>query len=295
MPPLQGAGPKGRGLFVQSHCIVLSHRVARWNLSPVFILLVKLLIGATPTASRSPLERGHEGVFKIRGTTMLRLATKSDLPGIVTLWQEAFGDSPEAVSYFFQSFPGCLSYVAEEEGEVISMVHALPQTLSPDTSAAYVYAVATLRSHRGKGLCRDLMAFAEQDLSSRGFSCAVLTPGELGLFDYYERLGYSIAFTRRRVKFSGGTELTLSQYLSKREQLLQEPHMAYDRNTLSYAADVYGLSFYETNTGIAAAGPRYTAEVLPEDTEGDRFAYGMIKCLGEAREWNNAYLGFALE
>ena len=40
---------------------------------------------------------------------MFRPATKSDLPGIITLWQEAFGDSPEAVSYFFHSFPDCIS------------------------------------------------------------------------------------------------------------------------------------------------------------------------------------------
>ena len=79
---------------------------------------------------------------------MFRPAVKSDLPGIIALWREAFGDSPEAVSYFFKSFPGCISYVADDGGEVVSMVHALPQTLSPDIPAAYVYAVATLRSHR---------------------------------------------------------------------------------------------------------------------------------------------------
>ena len=226
---------------------------------------------------------------------MLRLAVKSDLPGLTALWQEAFGDSPEAVSYFFKYFPDCLSYVAEEDGMITSMVHALPQVLSPDCPAAYVYAVATLRSHRGKGLCRDLMAFAETDLQTRGFFCCVLTPGELGLFDYYERLGYQTAFTRRRVPFPGGTEIPLSRYLEKRERILHEPHMVYDSATLRYAADIYGLTFYETAAGIAAAGTCYTAEVLPEDTEGARFAYGMIKWLTEPREWKNAYLGFALE
>ena len=226
---------------------------------------------------------------------MLRTAVKTDLPGIIALWQEAFGDSPEAVSNFFKSFPDCVSYVADDGGEVTAMVHALPQTLSPDTPAAYIYAVATLRSHRGKGLCRDLMDFAEQDLKSLGFACAVLTPGEQSLFDYYERLGYKTAFTRRRTAFETGTEITLDRYLTRREAILTQPHMVYDRETLSYAADVYGLTFYETGTGIAAAAPNYTAEVLPQDTRGDRFAYGMIKWLDEPRELQNAYLGFALE
>jgi len=225
----------------------------------------------------------------------MQLATKTDLLGIISLWQEAFGDSPEAVSYFFKSFPHCVSYVTEDGGEIVSMVHALPQVLSPDTPAAYLYAVATRRSHRGRGLCRELMVFAEADLHARGFACCVLAPAELGLFDYYEGLGYKTAFTRRRVKFSGGTPISLSDYLARREQLLDEAHMICDRATLAYAADVYGLTFYETDTGIAAAAPRYTAERLPEDTSGSRFAYGMIKWLDEPKNLHNAYLGFALE
>ena len=224
---------------------------------------------------------------------MFRTATQSDLPGIFALWQEAFGDSPEAAAYFFESFPGCISYVAEDRGRIVSMVHALPQVLSPDTPAAYVYAVATLRSHRGRGLCRELMAFAEGDLQSRGFGCCVLTPGEPSLFDYYERLGYEVAFTRHRTTFSGGQPISLWEYLTRRERLLTVPHMVCDEATLAYAKKVYGLTFYETATGIAAASAAYTAEVLPEDLQGNPFA--MIKWLGEPKDLQNAYLGFALE
>lgn len=224
---------------------------------------------------------------------MLRLAEKSDLPGITALWQESFGDSPEAVCDFFRAFPDCLSYVAGEHGAIASMVHALPQVLSPDMPAAYVYAVATRRDCRGQGLCRELMAFAEADLRRRGFACCVLTPGEPGLFDFYEALGYETAFTRNRAKFPGGEPISLADYLARREQLLDGPHMVYDQKTLSYAARVYGLSFYETQTGIAAAGSRYTAEVLPEDLGGKAFA--MVKWLDSPQALRAAYLGFALE
>ena len=224
---------------------------------------------------------------------MFRTATKSDLPGIAALWQEAFGDSPKAVTYFFESFPNCISYVSDEGGEITSMVHALPQVLSPNTPAAYVYAVATLKSHRGKGLCRKLMAFAEADLQKRDFGCAVLTPGEQSLFDFYERLGYETAFTRKRTAFEGGREISLADYLARREEILTVPHMVYDETTLTYAARVYGLTFYETATGIAAASDTYTAERLPEDLNGKAFA--MIKWLGTPAELQTGYLGFALE
>ena len=180
---------------------------------------------------------------------MLRTAIKSDLPGMIALWGESFGDSEPAVRFFFESFPDCISYVAEKNGVIVSMVHALPQTLSPDVPAAYVYAVATLKTHRGKGLCRDLMAFAEKDLRDRGFDCCVLTPGEPHLFRFYEKLGYRADFTRTRTAFSGGNAISAAAYAVLRERILTVPYMVCDLRTLEYAAKVYGLRFYETPTG----------------------------------------------
>lgn len=223
----------------------------------------------------------------------IRTAAPSDLPAITALWGEAFGDGPDAVAFFFESFPDCRSYVAEEAGAITAMVHALPQTLSPDLPAAYLYAVATGKTHRGKGLCRELMAFAEADLASRGFRCCVLTPGEESLFRFYEKLGYKTAFTRNRAACSGGRPISAEAYAALREQVLTAPHMVYDLRTLEYAAAVYGLTFYATDTGCAAAGERYTAEVLPEDAGGSPFA--MVKWLGEEKTLENAYLGLALE
>ena len=224
---------------------------------------------------------------------MLRTAIKSDLPAITALWGEAFGDGPEAVSFFFESFPDCLSYVAEAHGEIAAMVHALPQVLSPDIPAAYVYAVATAKAHRGKGLCRALMAFAETDLKQRGFHCCVLTPGEPSLFRFYEKQGYVVAFTRTRTVFPGGEPISAADYVRLRAQILTVPHMVYDLRTLEYAAKVYGLTFYRTAAGIAAAGEHYTAEVLPEDAGGAPFA--MIKWLAAEKPLKNAYLGLPLE
>lgn len=226
---------------------------------------------------------------------MYQIADKSDLPGIAALWSEAFGDSPEAVSSFFKALPDCISFVALEEGQVVSMVHALPQTLraGADLPAAYIYAVATLPAHRGRGLCRELLNFAEDELRKRGFACTVLTPGEPSLFAFYRDLGYTAAFTRNRTVFSGGTPIPAAEYLTLRERLLTGPHMVYDLRTLEYARQVYGLTFYRTGTGIAAASPDCTAEVLPEDLGGAPFA--MVKWLDTPRSLENAYLGFALE
>ncbi len=224
---------------------------------------------------------------------MTRHASPSDLPGILSLWTEAFGDSEAEVRRFFAAFPRCRSYVTVRGGEVAAMVHALPQTLSPGVPAAYLYAVATRQSFRGQGLCRELMAFAEQELRAQGIACCVLAPAEEALFAFYRSMGYETAFFRRHTPFSGGREISPEDYLLRREALLTAPHMRCDPALLSYAAACYGLRFYETADGIAAAGTRYTAEVLPQDA-GRGEANGMLKWLIPGSHLEG-YLGFALE
>lgn len=225
---------------------------------------------------------------------MFRIAEKQDMPGMIALWQETFGDGRTQVEDFFRSFPNCLSYVAEEGERVVCMVHALPQILRTQTEdpAAYLYAVATAKGFRGQGLCSRLMAFAEEELKMRGFTCTVLTPGEPSLFGFYEKLGYKTAFTREHTAFPGGREISAAEYAALRERMLTVPHMVYDENTLTYAQRVYGLRFYETDSGCAAAGSRYAAEVLPADC--GRKPYAMVKWLGAQKNLRNAYLGFSL-
>lgn len=220
---------------------------------------------------------------------MFRLALPSDRDGIISLWQEVFGDPPAEVRRFFERFPDCLSYVTED---VTAMVHALPRVLSPALPAAYLYAVATRQDCRGQGLCGGLLAYAEADLRQRGFACAVLAPAEPSLFRFYGKLGYETAFFGGHTAFDGGTPIGLSDYLRQREALLQCPHLICDRRLLEYARQLYGLTFYQTETGIAAVSETDTVERLPEDLIGGSTA--MLKWLGRPLPLESAYLGFSL-
>lgn len=213
---------------------------------------------------------------------MYRLATEKDIPGMEALWQEAFHEP--------MALPACTSFVAELDGEVAAMLHALPQRLRGrrDHKAAYLYAIATKKAYRSRGLCRGLMAFAERSLD---VDCCVLVPAQESLFAYYRSLGYEPAFYRNKTAFSGGEEISMAEYLSLREQLLQAPHMVYD--DLSFAQSIYGLKFYKTPTGVCAASGSFTAERLPEDLGGK--PCGMIKWLRDPEELPAAYLGFSLE
>jgi hypothetical protein len=134
------------------------------------------------------------------------------------------------------------------------------------------------------------MAFAEEELAKTGIQTTVLTPGEPSLFRFYENLGYRTGFFRTRTPFRGGQPISLTEYNRRREALVQIPHMVCTEHFLQYAQRIYDLTFYKTPTGIAAAGPHFTAEVLPEDLSDT--PYAMLKT---TQSIPNAYLGFGLE
>ncbi|MBP3634037.1 MAG: GNAT family N-acetyltransferase [Oscillospiraceae bacterium] len=214
---------------------------------------------------------------------MYRLSQQQDIPQIISLWQTVFGETP--------ILPPGLCFVAELEGRIVSMLHALPQTLLADRAhkAYYLYAIGTDPNYRGQGICRQLMAFAERALDA---DCLVLVPAQESLFGFYETMGYKTAFTRHKTAFCGGEEISMAQYLHLREALLQSvPHMVYE--DLSYAQRIYGLKFYKTASGICAASEHFTAECLPEDLGS--VPCGMIKWLSNEVPLQSAYLGFTLE
>lgn len=213
---------------------------------------------------------------------MYRLARNEDIPGICELWREAFHEEP--------TLPSCDCFVAEEAGNIAGMLFAMPQKLKIGQlhKAVYFYAIATLKAYRGRGICRDLMAYAEKMVDA---DCCMLVPASKELFDFYGKLGYKTAFYRNKIPFSQGTEISMEEYLEKREQLLTIPHVVYD--DLSYAQTIYNLKFYETIDGICAASEHFTAENLPRDL-GD-IPCGMIKWLRKEEPFDHGYLGFTLE
>ena len=233
----------------------------------------------------------------MRKPCKLRPSYPADVPKTRALWCQVFGDSEAEVDAFYRAFPKCRAVVAENDaGEIVCVVHALPQTLvhpGGTLPVSYLSAIATRPDYRGQGLASTLTGCCEALLERLGYALAVLTPAEEALFGFYARLGYAPVITRNHTPFSGGREISAAEYLTRREALLDLPHIAYDLPTLSYVQSAYGVRFYETDTGIAAAGEGYTAEVLPEDLGGKPFA--MAKWLGKPRALPKGYLGFALE
>ena len=130
----------------------------------------------------------------------MRQASKQDIPALIELWAQCFGDPPAVVQNFFDTlWENILVFTIEDN---TSMLTAMPVRWQ-ERDAAYLYAVATHPEHRGQGLCRDLMAYAEQHLLEHGYSYTTLHPAGESLYDFYGAMGYETTFYCEKTMFHG--------------------------------------------------------------------------------------------
>lgn len=116
--------------------------------------------------------------------------SKQHHTALKTLWQEAFGDTEEYVSLFFATaFSSERCRILTEQEPVTAALYWFDCRLSRQR-LAYIYAVATKASHRGRGLCHKLMTETHEQLKSLGYSGCILVPGTPELFRFYETMGY---------------------------------------------------------------------------------------------------------
>ena len=136
---------------------------------------------------------------------LFRFAGKDDFSALCTLWAEAFGDSPDYIESFYRThFSPEFTAVCEMNGQVCAMANLLPCSLFSDGKklpARYIYAVATLKSFRGRGIASDLMRFVCNFLEESNL-CGFLSPAEKSLYEFYRPLGFTEAFAAKRLQLS---------------------------------------------------------------------------------------------
>ncbi len=109
---------------------------------------------------------------------------------LVSLWQEAFGDTEEFVDGFFcTAFSPARCRVALVGRKVAAALYWMDVTFG-EQRFAYLYAVAVEKKRRGKGLCAALMADTHAHLALRGYDGVLLVPQDEALRRMYEKMGY---------------------------------------------------------------------------------------------------------
>lgn len=140
------------------------------------------------------------------------------------LWQEAFGDSDDTLDAFFSiAFSPNRYHCILENGIPVSALYWFDCSLGGD-KLAYIYAVATLQSHRGRGLAHRLMEETHAILKSKGYAGAILVPGTEALFSFYEKLGYHTTTTVTEFSCASGETAAKIAPISHREYARLRKH-----------------------------------------------------------------------
>lgn len=117
---------------------------------------------------------------------------------IINLWKIAFGDSDKFIRlYFDRVYRDENALVIEEEGKILSSLQMIPYTMTfcgENINVAYISGACTLPSEQGKGLMRQLLQNALEEMQRRNIALTALIPAEKWLFNYYRSQGYTEVF-----------------------------------------------------------------------------------------------------
>ncbi len=132
--------------------------------------------------------------------------TASQIPQLLTLWEAAFGEHSGFWELFLETgFSPKRCRCVTEAGHVTAALCWFDVRLD-GKPLAYLYAVLTHPDHRGRGLCRALLADTHAHLTAQGYSGALLVPENDALRRMYEKLGYETATTVSEFSCSVGDE-----------------------------------------------------------------------------------------
>ncbi|MBE6549608.1 MAG: GNAT family N-acetyltransferase [Ruminococcaceae bacterium] len=106
------------------------------------------------------------------------------------LWKENFGDTDEFLDLFFgMAFSKDRCRCVSIDGKTVASLYWFDCEYD-GKRVAYLYAISTSVSQRGKGICSELMRDTHAYLESQGYAMSILVPATNPLFSFYERLGY---------------------------------------------------------------------------------------------------------
>lgn len=175
-----------------------------------------------------------------------------DIPALIVLWQEIFGDTKHVVSEFFCILPGmgtCM--VAELDGEIVGMTSVLTALeLITDTKpvrCGYIYAVATRSAARHMGIGAALTRRACDWAREHGAELLCTLPAEDSLYAWYEDLmGVNCALYRSSFEtvpksIKEVKKISAEEYLALREKLLSgKNHLRVNSAVIDFAEAFYG-------------------------------------------------------
>ena len=178
---------------------------------------------------------------------MIDSPVKGQIPQLRSLWKEAFGDTDAYLDSFFAlGFAPDRCRCVTEDGRVTAVLYWFDCSCRGQ-KLAYLYAVATAKDSRGKGLCRQLMDSTHNHLKTAGYAGAILVPASDSLRQMYEKMGYLPGTRIRELRCAAGTAavplelLDRAQYERRRLEFLPPDGVVQDGPLTALLADQCGL------------------------------------------------------
>ncbi len=178
---------------------------------------------------------------------MIRLSQIDDRKGITALWSEAFGDSAEAIEFFLdRRYLPENTLVAEENGVIASMLFLLDGKVKIGKDyldAYYLYAAATLKEFRGRGIMAQMLNQAALLANSRGVDLICLKPAEESLFTFYAHHGYKTVFKTKKAtvkiletdSISADFQGNIDAFDAREKMFIDVNGFVWDKNAVDFA------------------------------------------------------------
>lgn len=116
--------------------------------------------------------------------------TKANLADLYKLWHEVFNDSIEFCDYYFKEKIRDNKIIGvEENGSIISMIHLNPYSLNLNGKAIasyYIVGVATQKEYRGRGLLKQTIDKALNDMYNYHIEFTFLTTVDENIYLRYD-------------------------------------------------------------------------------------------------------------
>lgn len=191
----------------------------------------------------------------------------------IALWMEAFDEPKESPETFFATaFSPDRSMVCEEDNQAVAALYWF-DCLWGDKKVAYIYAVATLLSHRGQGFCNKLMQKTHEILKERNYHGAILVPAEDSLFGFYEKMGYIPCVPQEMQNAQckmQNAPISVAEYQKLQKTLLPQNAILHTDTAFLYLSNF--ARFYKTEKGIFCETEDEIQEVLPYSPSGKNTA-----------------------
>lgn len=208
---------------------------------------------------------------------------EAQIPALKSLWKEAFGDTDAFIDSFFSTaFAPERCYCITDGSEILAAAYWFDVEFCGSRSA-YIYAVATKQTHRGKGLCKQLMGSIHGHLDALGYAGTMLVPGDDGLRNMYGAMGYvSFGGTDRFCCDATGTaqiqEISPNEFAALRLEWLPEGGVVQGEENLDFLRQHY--RFYRGDGFLLTAAVENGALFAPEYWGSREQAGGIVAALG---------------